>query len=126
MKLRIKENSIRLRLSQSEVASLANGHGIEQQTEFSPMARLFYSLEPSESDDTIRATFGNNRISLFVSLARVKHWAATEQMGIEAIQSVGHDRDLRLLIEKDLQCLQPRPEEDQDAFPNPKHASQTC
>ena len=47
-------------------------------------------------------------------------WIGGNEVGLEAQQSLGPDRTLALLVEKDFKCLQPRPgEESYDGFPNP-------
>jgi len=47
-----------------------------------------------------------------------KNWLETDQTGIEAATS-----SLRILIEKDFQCLHRASAEDADGFPNPLAAT---
>jgi hypothetical protein len=50
----------------------------------------------------------------------VREWASTGQVGIEAMQQVAGGADLKILVEKDFKCLQPRADESEaDRFPNP-------
>ena len=53
-----------------------------------------------------------------------RRWLEPHEITISAEQSLGQDRVLTILIEKDYACLTPRDgEEDADAFPNPQAAS---
>lgn len=122
MKLRIRGNSVRVRLAQGEVRSLASGQCIEQMTVFSPSSKLVLFVESSLRVERPIATFIDHRLSLRLPLAEVREWAETEQVGIEAEQPIGDGQSLHILIEKDFECLQPRANLDTDAFPNPKRS----
>ena len=77
MKLRIRGNSIRLRLGQSEVRRMPN--------------------------DLMR------------------QWAETDQVGIEGIQVGSDGGALKILVEKDFECVESTNDESQeDAFPHPQ------
>jgi len=53
----------------------------------------------------------------------IREWAGTDQVSIHARQPTGDDGDLRILIEKDFECVDAPPDESQeDAFPNPQLA----
>ncbi len=123
MKIRIQGNSIRLRLSQSEVAkfhetgSVSDGISFGGQSE----SRLLYSLERTEQSE-MSATFAANRICVFVPAEIGATWAISEQeVGMEQLQrSSSSNNSLRILVEKDFKCLAERPEADEsDNFPNP-------
>ncbi len=118
MKLRLKGNSIRLRLAKGEVERLLSEGVVTETVEFGgPETSFSYTLELSENVTSVTAEYGNGniRIQLFDRLAR--KWATSENVGIEAFQS-----ELRILIEKDFACMKARPgEDDSDAFPNPNN-----
>lgn len=120
MKLRILANSVRIRLAQREVRSLASGQCIEQTTFFSPSSKLVLFVESSLQAEHPVAIFVDHRLSLRLPLAEVRQWAETEQVGIEADQPICDGQSLHILIEKDFECLQARTIDDTDAFPNPK------
>ncbi len=122
MKLRIRGNSVRIRVTRNEVAKLAAGERIEQQTEFSATSRLVSTLEPSAHAPGVIATFDGTRLALIVPSDQVRQWAASDQVGIQAEQSTGAGQWLRLLIEKDFECLHSQAEGDTDAFPNPRNS----
>ena len=111
MKLRIRGSSIRLRLTQSEVAKVAAEGRVEDVVDFGS-AKLVYALV---AGDAIRASYTQNRIEV---VAPVKAWAASDDVGIE-----GEHGPLKIIVEKDFACLKPRSEDDADAFPNP---NETC
>ena len=116
MKLRIRGNSIRLRLGQSEVQRLSDGSAVEEHTQFGPSSRLVYSIAPS---DTFAATFNDGRIILRVPRPILRNWATTDQVGIESEQKIG-DGSLKILIEKDFECTGRRDDPERaDAYPNP-------
>ncbi|MCS7014311.1 MAG: hypothetical protein RMI34_12385 [Chloroherpetonaceae bacterium] len=125
MKLRIKGNSLRLRLSQSEVRRIAETGQVEDRIEFGTEASqaMRYVLKSDKDAQRIFATFDHCTITVTVPEAIAKTWALTEQVGVQAQQSVGEGKTLSILIEKDFQCLTARPNEDEsDNYPHPMAA----
>jgi len=119
MKLRIRGNMVRVRLTQSEVARLAEGGRVEQTTTFSPASKLVSSVETSGAKQSI-AKFDGANLAVILPFAQVRRWATSDDVGIDETQSVGGGQFLRLLIEKDFECMHSRAEQDTDAFPNPR------
>ncbi len=113
MKLRFHENSMRLRLSQSEVAQLAATGSVDERIEFVSDQMLCYALESADRDDVV-ALFENNSIRVLLPASTVKQWAESDDVGIE-----GECGPLRVIIEKDFQCLHRDAEQNADAFANP-------
>jgi hypothetical protein len=122
MKLRIQGNSVRFRLTQGEVRSLADGRGIEQTTQFPGSSTLITQIEPSGEVSQLKVTFDSGRLMLRIPINQVRQWAQSDQVGIESDQPIGDERTLHVLVEKDFDCLHPRPDENIDTFPNPKRA----
>lgn len=123
MKLRIKGNSIRLRLGQSEVRRLAIDGTVEESTAFAAWKdlRLFYAICETADFDAVCAYFADRRIVVRVPRKMIDQWATTDQVGIDALQRNGDGSELRILIEKDFECIAAAPDESQeDAFPNPQ------
>jgi hypothetical protein len=123
MKLRVKNNSVRLRLTQAEVARLAENGRVEELIEFGvkPNQRFVYALEISTETEEIRAKLENNRITILIPKTRAEDWTQSDRTGMETEQNIGDGKTLRLLIEKDFACLEPRRgEDDADAFPHPQ------
>jgi len=113
MKLRFHSESLRLRLSQSEVAKLAEFGHIEDCVQFAPGQALWYSLESADTE-TVAATFLGDRVRVLLPRATAAHWVASDETGIE-----GSSGPLTIHIEKDFQCLHRDSPEDTDSFPNP-------
>jgi hypothetical protein len=68
------------------------------------------------------ATFENQCLTVRLPSIQARHWADSEEVGIEAEQPIGDGTSLRLVVEKDFECLHPRGEEIADAFPRPAKA----
>jgi Family of unknown function (DUF7009) len=113
MKLRLHAGSLRLRLSQSEVTRLHDTGVVEDAVVFAPGKELVYALETGALNETT-ATFDDAQIRVTLPTRLAMQWIETDQVGIEA--STG---DLKLLIEKDFECLHREPEAGEDSFPNP-------
>ena len=113
MKLRMHSNSVRLRLSQSEVSAVGQGGRVEERVQFAPDHALLYSVECAEILAP-EAVFESNSIRVKLPRTDVKQWVETDQTGIEATQG-----KLRLLVEKDFRCIHRESPDDADSFPNP-------
>ena len=124
MKLRLRQNSLRLRLQQSEVRALVERGAVIDETCFGA-ATLRCSIERDATLTTLRADLEPNLVRIRVPEAQALRWAGSDQVGMLAEQPTPAG-PLVLLIEKDFQCLQPRDpalrEDDTDAFPNPNPA----
>jgi hypothetical protein len=122
MKLRIKGNSIRLRLGQSEVLRLVIDGRVEESTTFGPSIeqRFGYALWMSGEESGVSASFADRRMIVRVPAKVIHQWMTTDQVSIHAIQRSGEDAELRILIEKDFECIEASSGESQeDAFPHP-------
>jgi hypothetical protein len=118
MKLRIHGNSVRLRLSQSEVAVFAENGDVESYIEFSKGNRLTYALSADEKISEPEARFENGRLTVFVSKAQADEWVNSDNVGITNGRS---SQGPQIIVEKDFTCLHKRAgEDDADTFPNPE------
>ncbi len=122
MKLRIRGDSIRLRLKRGEVDQLAAGTSIVEQTHF-PGAVLTYRLDVSDNS-SISATFNNGSLVISLPRSKVLDWASTDEVSLFAEQEISGSNSLSVLIEKDFKCLEPGHhrgcEDDEDTFPHPR------
>lgn len=128
MKIRIKGNSIRLRLTQSEVGQFVQEGIIKEQIQFGlkPNETLEYTLIKGQKEQ-ISAIFENNNIIISVPESLGNEWASTDRIGIENELKLEENRSLQILIEKDFKCLTVRDGEDEsDNFPHPKEGSMKC
>ena len=120
MKLRIKGNSIRLRLSQAEVRQCATDGSVSDCLRISPVSKLEYTLGYAPKD-TCAVTFTNSQLAVLVPKSILDQWANTDQkVGIYESLGGSDGNTISLIIEKDFQCLTERPGEDESGlFPNP-------
>ena len=122
MKLRIRGNSIRLRLSQGEVERFATEGKVEDSVEFAPGQRTFtYALESDGHRENVAAEYADDRLCVYVPARVASEWSTSEQVGFGSPEgAVGP----RVMVEKDFACLTPRTGEDEsDMFPHPQTAA---
>jgi len=121
MKLRIRGNSIRLRLSQGEVERFARDGKVEDSVEFAAGNPAFtYALESDDLRASVAVEYANDRLCVYVPKTLAAKWAASDEVGFSS-----HDGTIgpRVLVEKDFACLTPRTGEDEsDMFPHPQNA----
>jgi hypothetical protein len=119
MKLRIKGNSLRIRLTRSEVDSFAIAGYLEEKTIFSNQV-LVYTLEAKPGIPALQASFEGTKITMYVPAEIPAIWAANEVVGYDNTIETGNGNTLYLLLEKDFKCIDAPPSEDQsDNFDNP-------
>lgn len=122
MKIRIKGNSIRYRLGQSEVARFANNGYLEERTEFPGGGVFIYRLERKAGLANPEAELMQSKIILYIPEAIVAEWTGTDQVGFDHRIPLGEDKELFLLVEKDFVCLDHTLEDQSDNYPNPNKA----
>ena len=117
MKLRIKGDSLRLRLTRGEVAALASDGVLSERMQL-PGASLTYAIVADPDATSMSAQLHDGALTVTAPAAMVRSWVGSEAISLEA-----QDGPLRILVEKDFACLTPREgEDDSDAFPNPNTA----
>ena len=119
MKLRIKGNSIRLRLTKTEIANFGKHGFLEERTEFINGVSFGYTLQTRPGIVQLEAAFSENRISVFVPEIITRQWTTTDIVGFENKMDIGNSKQLFILIEKDFVCLDNTFEDQSDNFPNP-------
>ena len=127
MKLRIRDNSIRLRLMRGEVETLRDTGLVSASTPF-PGGRTFrYCVESSPASVSIAAFFSDNEISVRLPETTVLAWANSEQVSISGEQVLADGDQLKILVEKDFVCLTNREDEDEsDMYPHPEADKVKC
>lgn len=123
MKIRLVENSIRLRLLHSEVNQLREVGNVSETLTLGvkPTEQFIYALRISEDIKNVHAQMLNNHIEIFLPVAEAEFWMNNEsEVGIYAVQSISEDLNLEITIEKDFACPTRSADlDDNDAFPNP-------
>jgi hypothetical protein len=127
MKLRIRGDSLRLRLKRGEVDQIAAGSSIVEETHF-PDSILSYRLDVSEDDD-MSANFERGSLVISLPKSKVSDWAGSDDVSLSAEQKITGAGSLSLLVEKDFSCLEPGHhrdgEDDEDTFPHPSTGSRS-
>jgi hypothetical protein len=127
MKLRIRDNSVRFRLSRGEVNALRADGIVSARTGF-PGAREFrYAVESSPAIVGPGVFLSDCVLTVRLPEATVLGWATTEQVSIAGEQRLEDGETVRILVEKDFACLTPREGEDEsDLYPHPNMDDAAC
>ena len=123
MKLRVKDNTLRFRLSQSEAKELNSKGTIHCTTSFGS-STFGYGLH--KSINSFEVIFENGMITISIPSDIIENWAGSDQVGIDKEIQFENGDLIYILIEKDFKCLTERPDEDEsDLYDNP-HDKHTC
>ena len=123
MKIRIKGNSVRIRLSRSETQQLAETGRIEESTQF-VNGSFRYVLMASDAYTHPDAHLGDNTITILMPATLTRNWFANDVVGYDHHVALPDGGQLYLLIEKDFKCIDNGMGEDQtDNYENP---SKSC
>jgi hypothetical protein len=125
MKLRIKGNSLRLRVTPSDVTKLLRNGAIREHVQFTanPKDRLTYEVISSLSEPTATLVYRLGNITVSVPELQLKQWAGSDDVGVYADIALGGDQVFSVAIEKDFACLDLSDAENEDTFPNPNLAA---
>lgn len=118
MKIRIKGDSVRLRLTKKEVEVFCKKGLYEEKTQF-PQKIFTYSLQKKNGIDDIEADFSDDSIVVCISADLVLDWDINTVVGFQHYQKLLNGEKLFLLIEKDFACLDETIEDQSDNYPNP-------
>ena len=121
MKIRIKGNSIRFRLTKSEVDGFRNEGTWKEHTRIGD-STFTYELIKSNNHPSPHALFSNNKISIYIPEEISRQWTQSDQVGFSHLQNNPDGSILFLLVEKDFVCLDNTDEDQSDNYPNPNAA----
>ncbi|SEA22684.1 hypothetical protein SAMN05192529_11112 [Arachidicoccus rhizosphaerae] len=116
MKIRILDNSIRIRLTKSEVICLYEQGSISSSTAFAS-GTLLYRVDRYEGR-SLKVDFRDAQLTIQVPAAMTLALYNTDQVGFEDKTGT-----VSILIEKDFVCLDNKTEDQSDHYPNP---NKTC
>lgn len=112
MKIRIKDNSVRLRLTKSEIDKLGAAGKVIGRTEFTHQPFIY---EIAQTDNAaLVASFMDNKIVIGISATMIQELVHTDRIGFE-----GMSGQVSLLVEKDFACIDNTVEDQSDNYPNP-------
>jgi hypothetical protein len=115
MKIRIKGNSVRLRLSKPEIDLFGTEGYVEEKTEFAN-STFTYAIRRMFDGKTLDASFTDQKLTLFVPGKVLEEWTTTDIVGFSYHLPVGENKTLFLLIEKDFKCIDGEGTEDQSEY----------
>ncbi len=118
MKIRIKGNAIRYRLTKTEVATFSEKGYFEEITLF-PNGAFKYALRSAPEIEDLYATFEKDTITLFFPEKNQKEWYESNIVGYKHLIELPGGEILSLLIEKDFACLDNTEEDQSDNYENP-------
>jgi hypothetical protein len=128
VKFRIQGNSLRLRISKSELARCAET-GLLQETVYFGLERgseLTYVLAQEDNGPGLKVEASAGRLTVLVPSEVARTWAQSDQVGIDGAVDLGDRGTLSILVEKDFACIDRSDEENADAFPNPTAMAHGC
>lgn len=118
MKIRIRGNSVRYRLTKNEVEQLCTKGSIEEITNF-PNLDFAYEVKVATTEQ-LNIHFANNKISLEISEALLENWETNNRVGFSHTLVTSNGKTIDILLEKDFTCLEDRGEDESNNYPNPK------
>ena len=119
MKVRIKGNFIRYRLSKSEVEALSLTGVVKETTCFGINNLFTYSLESKDGIENLEANFMNGNLIIFLPKEYSHSWFTNSKVGYRSTVKIDEKNILVLLVEKDFQCLDETEEDQSNNYPNP-------
>jgi hypothetical protein len=127
MKLRIKGNSLRLRVSRSELARVLAGERIAETIRFAaaPEAKLTYALECGTHQGGTSVRYGAQEVTVSLSEEQAQSWSQESEVGVYTQVDLAAEGALEVIVEKDFACLDRSDEDNKDTFANPLMGS-TC
>lgn len=112
MKIRIKGNSVRYRLTKTDVEQFYKNKHLRDSTNFGNR-HLVYMLKAAQQDG-LTGSFVDDTITITIPVTKLNELAQTDRVGFD-----GKDGALYILVEKDFQCLDDVAEDQSDNYPNP-------
>lgn len=125
MKIRIKGNSIRYRLTKTEVETFCKTGIFKESTEFGE-STFTYVLQAKKNIDLLWANYTQNTITLYLNDRELSSWAISDRVGYSSTMALPNGEQLSLLLEKDFACLDNTTEDQSDNYPNPKSDTDRC
>jgi hypothetical protein len=125
MKLRIKGNSLRLRVTPSEAKQLLRDGVVREHVQLTanPEDRLTYAVTSSLFGAVTTVAYQLGNVTVCVPAIQLQKWAGGEEVGVYADIALGDDQRLSVAIEKDFACLDQSDADNEDTFPHPNPAA---
>jgi hypothetical protein len=122
MKLRLKGNSIRVRLDRRDLGRLIDEGRVDDAVRFGPGLAFAYAVEVGPAPrERPNASYADGRLTIRIDPEDAEGWLAGDRVGFDHQQPVDGGA-VRVLLEKDFACIDRPPGEEPDdafAFSNP-------
>ncbi len=122
MKLRLKGNSIRIRLDRRDIECLVDVGRVDDAVRFGPSLAFSYAVETGPATrERPKASYTAGCLTIRIDPEDAEEWLAGDRVGFDHEQVVDGSV-VRVLLEKDFACIdRPAGESADDAyaFPNP-------
>jgi hypothetical protein len=121
MKLRIKGNSLRLRVSRSELTRVLAGEEVAETIRFAaaPEAKLTYALARGTQTGAAIVRYQSQEVTVLLSEEQAQSWSQESEVGVYTQVDIAPQGLLELIVEKDFACLDRSDADNQDTFVNP-------
>ncbi len=122
MKLRIRANTIRLRLGREDLRRLVEQGSVTDVLRFGPGEEmtLSYGVEAASGISGFDCRYRPGEIRVLMADELCRRLNDSDDVGFEGEIGIGEGMTLGLNVEKDFACLKPRdPSEDEGTFPHP-------
>ncbi len=114
MKLRLSENSVRLRFRRSDVLSLSKNGSVAQTLRFPGGPALTFRAVAADVAQP-QVVFEGGTVEVRVPAAQARAWYTAETVGI-----YGRHEGVEVVIEKDFRRSSVPSPDDEDRYPNPR------
>ena len=101
MKLRIEADSLRIRVSEDELAAFERDGRLEDKTRFGPGMALTYCLVRDRSATDPRADLEGGTIHIRLPVEDCNTWCTSDEEAIQGRQAIGGEEQLDIAVEKD-------------------------
>lgn len=122
MKLRIRANTIRLRLGREDLRRLVEEGRVGDVLQFGPGEEMMlsYGVEAASDISGFDCRYRPGEITVRMADELCRRLSDSDDVGFEEEIDIGEGMTLSLSVEKDFACLKPRdPSEDEGTFPHP-------
>lgn len=105
MKLRLSDDTLRLRLSPAELDTFARLGELSSAIRFTPEQHFTCRLQRDpDPAATLALYFSGPVLTLHIPAAAADAWTRTDQVGFELASDLGEGEQFRVVVEKDLAC----------------------
>lgn len=120
MKIRILDNALRIRFSQTELKLLSKNGLVKKEMVFPNSNKFVYSLNTTNANE-LSAEFIGNEIKVHIPNEKINELVNTDLVSVE-----NNFEGLTISVEKDFKCLTDRKEDESELFENPLKSHPNC